>query len=293
MPLRITVVTPSYNQGQYLEETIHSVLSQDYPDLEYIVIDGGSTDNSVEIIQRYANSLAYWISEPDEGQADAINKGFARSTGAIMGWLNSDDTLLPGSLHTIAQAFESAPQTQIVTGFRKVYDANSRFQHNYFDCIPTDEILRIRCSVLQETTYWRREVWEAVGPLDISFNYALDFEYWNRMLDAGYHFTLLPHYLGGFRTHPDSKGVTLEHVRGQELARLYQQRGIGQDEADAFRHLNGILGIRWEEKLHLIRRLCRHSMSDNPRNVLRLYQFLQIPLLSTMILNAYRLYRRI
>src|SRR5579862_8824120 len=102
---RITVVTPSFQQGRFLEETIRSVLGQGYPNLDYIVIDGGSTDQSVEIIQKYAAQLSYWVSEPDHGQANAVNKGFQRSTGEILGWLNSDDLLLPGALFTIGRAF--------------------------------------------------------------------------------------------------------------------------------------------------------------------------------------------
>src|SRR5688500_5767577 len=100
----VTIVTPSFNQAPYLEATIQSVLSQNYPNLEYIIVDGGSTDGSVEIIKRYSGRLAYWVSEPDGGQAEAINKGVARSTGSLVGWLNSDDLLLPGALRRLAEA---------------------------------------------------------------------------------------------------------------------------------------------------------------------------------------------
>lgn len=287
---KITIVTPSYNQGQYLEETIRSVLMQDYPNLEYIVIDGGSTDDSLPIIQKYAKHLAYWVSEPDGGQAQAINKGFRRSTGDMMGWLNSDDLLLPDALWRVARAFVRRPDTMIVTGLRKVYDHDSRFLHNLFDAIPTEDILRIRCSVFQETTFWRRAVWETVGELDETFQYALDFAYWQRVLDAGYRFTLLPYYLGGFRLHADSKGTRMEAVRSAELSRLYQARGIAENEEQAMRRLDTILGSAWEDKLYLVRRLCRRRISDRARLVIHFYHLMQTPIISGTILYIYRLF---
>ena len=286
---KITVVTPSYNQGSYLEETILSVLDQGYPNLEYIVIDGASADNSLEVIKRYADRLDYWVSEPDKGQADAINKGFRHSNGDIMGWLNSDDILLPNALFKIASAFNRSSNPHVVTGLRKIYDPESNFVRNMFDCIPTKPILRLRCSVYQETTYWRRGVWEQVGELNSSLNYALDFEYWQRILDAGYAFTLIPEYLGGFRVHPDSKGETMNHVRDEELTALYQSRGIADDEADATRKLAHVLGNDWQTKLYLIHRITQKPISNNPRVPVWLARALQTPLLSQAFLTAYKL----
>ncbi len=286
---KISIVTPSYNQGSYLEETIRSVLNQGYPNLEYIVIDGGSTDNSIQVIKRYADRLDYWVSEPDKGQADAINKGFRLSSGQIMGWLNSDDILLPDALPKIASAFKRSPNTQVVTGLRKIYDHESRFVRNMFDWLPTESALRLRCSVYQETTYWRRNVWEQVGELDASLNYALDFEYWQRILDGGYTFMLIPAYLGGFRIHPSSKGETLNHVRDEELTALYQSRDIAENEDDATQKLSNVLGNDWEIKLYLIHRVTQKSISNNARVPVGLANALQTPILSQIILSTYKL----
>ncbi|MBZ0305900.1 MAG: glycosyltransferase, partial [Anaerolineae bacterium] len=142
---RITVVTPSYNQGQYLEATIRSVLSQNYPNLEYIVIDGGSTDTSTAIIQKYADQLAYWVSEKDRGQTHAINKGFQRGTGEVMGWLNSDDILLPGTLHAVGRAFAQDSSLKVVSGFRHFIDADGQFMNYWIRGLPTAYHLRRRC----------------------------------------------------------------------------------------------------------------------------------------------------
>ena len=113
---RISIVTPSFNQGKYIEQTIQSVLSQNYPNLEYIIIDGGSTDGTVEIIKKYEQQLTYWISEPDKGQTDAINKGFAKCTGEIFNWINSDDYYSPNSLHIVAEVFSENPTAKVVCG---------------------------------------------------------------------------------------------------------------------------------------------------------------------------------
>lgn len=177
----MSVVTPSYNQARFIEASLRSVLDQHYPRLEYIVIDGGSTDGSVEVIRRHAGRLAYWVSEPDNGQTDALIKGFARATGDILCWLNSDDLLEPGSLGEVAQFFESNPRARVVYGDatcidvrggplkRKQEHAFSRFvwmyDHNY---IP------------QPSTFWRRDLYEEVGGLDPQFDLAMDADLWIR-----------------------------------------------------------------------------------------------------------------
>lgn len=218
---RVTIVTPSFNQGQFLEETIRSVLLQGYPNLEYIVIDGGSTDNSVEIIRRYERWLTHWVSEPDRGQASAINKGLCQSTGQIMAWLNSDDCLQPGAIWQIVSLFNRSPQTNLVCGYRQVIDAKCRHVRYEAYVKPDKFSLSRICYIPQETVYWRRAVWETVGELDESYQFALDFDYWQRVLLAGYHFDLLPRFISLFRLHANAKGERSLDVRERELARIH------------------------------------------------------------------------
>lgn len=219
----ITVVTPSYNQGHYLEQTICSVLNQGYPNLEYMVIDGGSKDQSLEIIHRYAHRLSYWVSEPDQGQASAINKGFARATGEIMGWLNSDDLLAPGALWQIGRVFQRHPEVKIVCALRRLIDANGAYLRDYITEMPVPFVLKRMCVVAQETTYWRREIYKRLGGLDESYHFAMDYEYWQRMLKAGFTFTQIPQFWGIMRRHEQSKTATLSEVFTSDLKRIFQQ----------------------------------------------------------------------
>lgn len=281
---RITVVTPSYNQGQYLEATIQSVLSQQYPNLEYLVIDGGSTDNTVEVIEKYADQLAYWVSEKDRGQTDAINKGLRRGTGEVMGWLNSDDILLPGALHAIGQAFARDGKLMVVSGFRHFIDADGQFMNNWIRGLPTEYHLRRRCILPQETVYWRREVWEKLGPLDENYRFCMDYEYWLRMLDAGYTIKLLPYYIGGFRQHDEAKSSTIRDVYRRELNGLYQRSGVGTNEEEVTTRM----GKFWDWRYNLIKDLCHQPLFNNPRVALRILQFLETPVLSWPVLAAYR-----
>lgn len=288
-PYRITVVTPSYNQGQFLEEAIRSVLLQGYPNLEYIVIDGGSSDGSRAIIEKYAPFLAYWVSEPDKGQANAINKGFARSTGAIMGWLNSDDLLLPDALWHIAEAYQRDPKLMVSCGFRKLFDAESRFLMNWVRGMPNRYQLQRRDVVAQETTYWRREVWERCGGLDESLHFGMDYEYWQRIMANGYHFRLLPHYLGGFRLHEDSKTTNLLDVDQQELKIIFQRYGIGLDQPTVFARMGRLWALRYE----FSKDLSHHRLSNNPKIALWLLQVMNHRLISPPLLGLYVVYRRL
>jgi hypothetical protein len=235
---KISVVTPSFNQGRYLEETIRSVLDQDYPSLEYFVIDGGSTDGSVDIIRKYADRLTYWVSEPDRGQMDAINKGFARSTGQIMAWLNSDDKYCPWAFDVVGRVFSSLPevswltsQTQLLwnrggqlqTAFHSHPFARTWFYRGW--TIPTLPIRPEQKSwIMQEATFWRRELWVAAGAhLDDTLRIACDFELWARFYEhADLVTTICP--LAGFRYHGEQKSIARAEYHAEAMAILARYR---------------------------------------------------------------------
>ncbi|WP_163264258.1 glycosyltransferase family 2 protein [Dysgonomonas sp. 216] len=199
---KITIVTPNYNQADYLEQTIQSVLGQNYPNLEYIIIDGASTDGSVEIIKKYADKLTYWESVADKGMYHAIQKGFEKSTGEIMAWINSDDMYISKSLFSVAEIFSSFKNVNWLLGFPTFYDAQGRLVHcshtmhrwSKFD-VYTGNYRWIQ----QESVFWRRTLWDKIGAsIDISLKYAGDFDLWNKFFkhDKLYVTTAL---LSGFR----------------------------------------------------------------------------------------------
>lgn len=180
---KISIVTPNYNQADYLEQTILSVLNQGYLNLEYIIIDGGSTDGSIDIIKRYENQLAYWISESDNGMYEAIQKGFDKSTGEIMAWINSDDMYHKNALFTIAEIFSTLTDVNWIVGTSTMYDKLGRTlyvehsrQFTKYDFYSSDFFW-----IQQESCFWRRELWNKVGDkLNVGLKYAGDFDLWLR-----------------------------------------------------------------------------------------------------------------
>jgi len=260
---KVSIVTPSYNQGQFIEETIRSVLLQGYPNLEYIIIDGGSTDNSVEIIRKYEPWLAHWVSEPDRGQGHAINKGLRVSSGQVMNWLNSDDCFKPGALPHVIAYFRSNGAAQVLCGFRQVFRGHrmSRITSVRAYLKPDRYTLSRCCYIAQETTFWKRSVWATIGQLDETFQFALDYDYWQRILAAGYRFCLLPCFLGLFRAHLHSKGTRQQDTRTRELARIYW-RYLGTTKSEEQLRLE--ISPAWWRRMRLMHMLGRVGLLNSP-----------------------------
>jgi glycosyltransferase involved in cell wall biosynthesis len=183
---RITIVTPCYNSERFLEETILSVLDQGWENLEYIIVDGGSTDETVDIIRKYEKHLAAWISEPDQGMYDAINKGFAMATGDIYAWMNSDDTYLPGAFHMIAEVFQRYPEMDWLSGSTTYTDEEGATVSKYpLLMYHQDDLIKgyhglCMHYVQQNCCFWRSSLWEEFGPMPAELRYAGDYWLWTQ-----------------------------------------------------------------------------------------------------------------
>lgn len=219
MTLSVSIITPSFNQAGYLEQTIRSVLAQDYSALEYFVIDGGSTDGSREIIQKYEQRLAGWVSEPDRGQAEAINKGFARASGDVVAWLNSDDVYQPGAIRAAVEAFQQNPQAGLVYGNLLSIDETSRpFNLQTFAPRTLPDLMSFRI-IGQPAVFLRRAVLEQAGLLDLSYHYLLDHHLWLRVAQI-VPIVHIPRTLAAARYHPAAKNRAHTREFGREAFRL-------------------------------------------------------------------------
>lgn len=205
---KISVITPSYNQAEFLERTIRSVLDQNYPNLEYIVIDGGSTDESVDIIRRYADRIAYWVSEPDSGQSNAINKGLRVATGEWVGWQNSDDIYYPGVFDDLARTARLRPDVDLVIGNINLIDRDDRVLRDVHYVKPSFGALLAEGMVLtNQAAFWRRGVHQEIGWLDESLHYSFDYE-WFLRLTENHKGTCVNKIWGGYRLHDATKTST-------------------------------------------------------------------------------------
>jgi glycosyltransferase involved in cell wall biosynthesis len=222
---KISIVTPSYNQGQYIEETILSIINQNYPNLEYVIIDGGSTDNTIEIIKKYEKHLAYWVSEPDKGQSDAINKGLAKCTGEVFNWLNSDDYLAENSLFLIGEAFLSQ-DCDVFSGKMRLFSGNTQQQLGVWGPTPTfPSIAKTLGSSLnvQPSTFFRLDKVKSLGGINNQLHYTMDQDLWYRYLltFGGDKVKKTTEILVNFRIHNDSKTVSQTIKFERDLTSIY------------------------------------------------------------------------
>lgn len=231
MPLKLSIITPSFNQGRYLEETILSVLNQGYEPLEYIVIDGGSTDESVSIIRRYEDKLAYWVSEKDRGQVHAINKGLERATGDILAFINSDDVYLPGAFNAVIDFFTDNPQSEWVCGDTLMFGEGHETRMIHAN-VPRSaaHCLSWAYRAPQPGHFWKREL---VSGFQERWNYDFDHDLYVRLLLAGHKCEYIPLPMAGYRLHEVSKTIAEGHRQLEEfdrIAEFYEPQLQGADQ---------------------------------------------------------------
>lgn len=217
----VTIVTPSFNQGHFLKRTIDSVLRQTYPNIQYLVIDGGSRDETVELLRSYGDRF-FWLSEPDGGQSHAINKGMSRAEGEILAYLNSDDVLVPDAVETAVRHFQSHPDWDMIYGEAEYIGENDESLGLY----PTNDFsgprLMQECYICQPAAFWRRDVARKVGPFNETLNCSLDYEYWLRILQVGGTIVRVPELLACSRIYPATKTMSLRERIFREIIRIQQ-----------------------------------------------------------------------
>ncbi|MEI6532176.1 MAG: glycosyltransferase family 2 protein, partial [Chlamydiota bacterium] len=230
---KISLVSPSLGQGMYIERTILSVLAQAYSKLEYIIQDGGSSDLTKEIVSSYTSIVTGFESAKDQGQSHAINIAFKKSTGDIMGWLNSDDMLAPGALDLVAHCFEKNPNIDVVYGNRIIIDSEDRIIGKWILPEHDNDVLLWADFIPQETMFWRRELWEKCGArIDEDFQFAMDWELILRFREAGARFKRIPAFLGYFRVHEEQKTTRDLKTRGAQEMNLLRKKYLGKIPSD-------------------------------------------------------------
>lgn len=223
---KVSVITPSYNQGQFIEETILSVLNQTYPNIEYIIIDGDSNDNSVEIIKKYSEDLTYWVSEKDSGQTDAINKGFTIASGEIVCWINSDDILMPGALQEVVNYFTTFPECKILNGYTLRIDKNSNVMYNHFVPKPMRWFAKHGVYYInQPSMFFKKELINKLGFINEKYHARMDQEFVMRVLKNKIQFGKINKILAAIRIHDDTKTAQNGAIWEVDLVRLQEEYG--------------------------------------------------------------------
>jgi len=227
LPL-VSIVTPSYNQAKFLEQTILSVIHQTYPRIEFIVVDGGSTDGSVDLIKKHENSIDFWTSARDKGQTDAINFGFMQASGDIFAWLNSDDVYQPDAVEEAVDYLSDHPSVGLVYGDANIIDEKGSVVRK-FNAKQTNyqRLRRGGVYIPQPAAFWRARLWERVGPLDPSYYFAMDYDLWLRLAKVSELKYLEGHTWANFRVHGQSKTITSDSRCWDEMLRIHRRDGGG------------------------------------------------------------------
>lgn len=221
----VSIITPSFNQSPFIEQTIRSVLEQDYPHIEYIIVDGGSSDGSLDIIKKYAHQLAWWVSEPDRGQTDAINKGFAHAHGQILAWINSDDTYEAGAVAAAVEVMQGRPEVGLVYGDANFIDGAGRVTGR-FPAAQTSyaRLRRGYVHIPQQAAFFQADLWKKVGPLDPSFFFAMDYDLWVRLARLA-PVLYVPRLWANFRLHTLGKTFASDDRCWPEMIRVHRRDG--------------------------------------------------------------------
>jgi glycosyltransferase involved in cell wall biosynthesis len=238
-PLTLSIVTPSYNTGRYLGDAVRSVLDQDWPDVDYIVMDGGSTDNSVDVLRGFGPRLK-WVSEKDKGQSNAINMGFARTSGDILGWLNSDDTYAPGAFRAAMETFISRPDVDLIYGDCDYLTPSGEplAPCTHIEPYNKHRLFHYSDFIVQPATFFRRSAFEAVGGIDESIHWAMDYDLWLRMAARDFKIAYLPIPLAHFRWLKDNKTATGGFGRLDEIRRILGKHGLGTPAFNQLERVN-------------------------------------------------------